>query len=95
MINQHLLQQGRNPEQHILRNQHISRKQNPAQITIQITKECIDFIQGGKHLPCRHYPISLKSYQCTVCPEQQIVEKVCIYALKCHMGVNETILKMS
>ena len=31
----------------------IPAEQNPVQLTIQITRECIVFIQGSKHLPCK------------------------------------------
>ena len=38
-------------------------EQKTSQMTIRLTRECKVFIQGGKHSPCRHCPISLRSYQ--------------------------------
>ena len=34
-------------------------EQKTSQMTIRLTRECIVFIQVGKHSPCRHCPISM------------------------------------
>ena len=63
IVNQHFTQKGRKPWTTTTAKSTNKTKQKTSQMTIQLTRKCIVFIQGGKHLPCRHCPISLKSYQ--------------------------------
>ena len=62
-INHRFTWQGRKPQTTTTAKPTNKTKQKTSQMIIWLTRECIVSLQGGKHSACRHFPISLRSYQ--------------------------------